>query len=190
MPSFKKNILIMLKGNRKLMFALLFGILSMTLSYASLYTEDLRINEERTFDISNFGTVSLPIKTSITAVYSRAHLYVNISKGCGTLVVYIITSGGEHAILDVNYNGSQDYYRNLMRYTDLLSEADEIRLIVNAINHTEGSLRLTIEGVEQPYYFLSLIAIPLVLVAIVMFFMGMYDAFVAIKESQKRRFWE
>jgi len=181
----------MIKGNRKLMLAILLGLLSMTLSYASLYSRDIDISRNEWFNIGKFGEITIPIRSSITSVYLKAEAYVNVSNGSGILAMYFITKdGGEYSLLKTDYSKEDKFYVNLTEYADILNDAKEIKLIINAKSPTEGYFRVIMKGLEQPYYFLSIIAIPIILASIVLFFMGMYDAFVAIKESRRRKFWE
>ena len=173
------------RKSNKIIIAIIFAIISMILSYASIYEEsttDIReflISTENFYEKNIIDFRDVPISVTYTQIIVNA----TFESGSGVIQVEIKDINGSVHKKVFEYISNKKF--TLLSLEKGTSELSSVKVIINAYEPTKGKITLSMRGVAQPYYYLSIIAIPIVILAIVLFGIGMYESFSKIREEQK-----
>jgi len=172
------------RKSNKLILAITFAIISMILSFASIYegpTMDIREYPVLTDNFYENYVVDLE-NVPISVVYSQLIVNSTFEEGNGILQLKIEDVNG--SIYKRTFEYSPNKNLTLLNLEDGISQISKIKVIINAYTPTKGKIVVTMKGTLQQYYYLSIIAIPIVILS---FGIGMYESFAKIKEERNRR---
>ncbi len=182
------------RKSNKLILAITLAVISMALSFASLYEMPTTNIMEYSVSTDNFYEKYVVDfhNVPVYVVYSQLVINSTFEKGNGILQLKIEDINGTIYKREFEYSPNKDITLFSLEGGDSISQISRIRVIINAYTYTKGEIFVMMCGTAQPYYYLSIIAIPLVILSIILFGVGMYESFVKIKEERERKrfYWK